>query len=55
MNPDVERARELLEASHLRNTSDLNLAAAQVHATLAVEAAIRELLAEMRESAKSRP
>ena len=48
MSDHVERARELLEASHLRNTSDLNLAAAQVHATLAVEAAVRELLSEMR-------
>lgn len=55
MSEDVERARELLEASHLRNTSELNLAAAQVHATLAVEAAVRELLAELRERAETDP
>ena len=53
MSDDVDRARELLAASHLRNTSELNLAAAQVHATLAVEAAVRELLAEMREPASA--
>lgn len=52
MSEDVRRARELLDSSHLRNTSDLNLAAAQVHATLAVEAAVRELLAEIRGGAQ---
>ena len=54
MNPDAELARELLEKSRLHNTSDLNLAAAQVHATLAVEAAVRELLAEMQGQQTSR-
>ena len=41
---DVERARELLETAKLQNISDRMLAAAQVHATLAVEAAVRELI-----------
>jgi hypothetical protein len=44
---DVDRARKLLEAAKLHNTSDLMLAAAQVHATLAVEAAVRELIAKI--------
>ena len=43
---DVGRARELLEASKLHNISDRMLAAAQVHATLAVEAAVRDLIAK---------
>ena len=41
---DVDMARELLEKTPLHNRSEQNLAAAQVHATLAVEAAIRELI-----------
>ena len=44
---DVDRARELLEASKLQNLSDRMLAAAQVHATLAVEAAVRDLIAKI--------
>jgi hypothetical protein len=47
---DAQQARELLEKSRLHNTSDLNLAAAQVHATLAVEAAVRELIRTVAES-----
>ena len=45
-NPDAARARELLERSRpaLQNRSDRMLAAAQVHATLAVEAAVRNLI-----------
>jgi len=42
--PDAARARELLEKARLRNESDQMLRAAQVHATLAVEAAVRELI-----------
>jgi len=41
---DVDRARELLETAKLNHVSDRMLAAAQVHATLAVEAAVRELI-----------
>ena len=41
---DVDRARDLLETAKLQNISDRMLAAAQVHATLAVEAAVRELI-----------
>jgi hypothetical protein len=41
---DVDRARELLGTAKLQNISDRMLAAAQVHATLAVEAAVRELI-----------
>jgi hypothetical protein len=46
-NPDVTAARDLLTKSEpaMRNRSDQMLAAAQVHATLAVEAAVRELMA----------
>ena len=40
---DVDTARELLAAARLNNRSERLLAAAQVHATLAVEAAEREL------------
>ena len=51
MNPvpksDVARARELLEKAKLRNESDQMLRAAQVHATLAVEAAVRELIVKI--------
>ena len=43
-NPDAARARELLEKSRLRNESDQMLRAAQVHATLAVEQAVRDLI-----------
>ena len=43
---DVDRARELLETAKLQNISDRMLAAAQVHATLAVERAVRELIAK---------
>jgi hypothetical protein len=45
-NPDVTAARNLLRKSEpaLRGRSDQMLAAAQVHATLAVEAAVRELI-----------
>ena len=43
-NPDADRARELLEKSRLRNESDQMLRAAQVHATLAVERAVRDLI-----------
>ena len=53
MNPelpsDVKRARELLDASKLHHISDRMLAAAQVHATLAVEAAVRDLIAKIDE------
>lgn len=45
MNPDADRARDLLAGTPLHNRSEQNLAAAQVHATLAVEAAVRELMA----------
>ena len=45
MTDDVDRARELLETAKLQNISDRMLAAAQVHATLAVEAAVRDLIA----------
>ena len=41
---DVEIARELLERARLNNRSERMLAAAQVHATLAVEAAVRDLI-----------
>jgi len=41
---DVDTARELLAAARLNNRSERLLAAAQVHATLAVEAAVRELI-----------
>jgi hypothetical protein len=41
---DVDRARELLGTAKLQNISDRMLAAAQVHATLAVEMAVRELI-----------
>ena len=41
MSKDVDRARELLETAKLQNISDRMLAAAQVHATLAVEAAVQ--------------
>jgi hypothetical protein len=46
-NPDAARARRLLERSEpaFHTRSDRMLAAAQVHATLAVEAAVRELMA----------
>lgn len=44
MSDDVDAARELLEAAKLHNISDRMLAAAQVHASLAVEAAVRELI-----------
>jgi hypothetical protein len=47
MSDDVDRARELLEKSRLHNLTEHNLAAAQVHATLAVEAAVRELIARI--------
>ena len=51
MNPepptDVDRARELLEASKLHHISDRMLAAAQVHATLTVETAVRDLIAKI--------
>ena len=45
MNADVDTARQLLERATLHNRSELLLAAAQVHATLAVEAAVRDLIA----------
>ena len=41
---DVDTARELLAAARLNNRSERLLAAAQVHAALAVEAAVRELI-----------
>ncbi len=44
---DVDRARELLETAKLQNISDRMLAAAQVHATLAVETAVRELIEKL--------
>lgn len=47
-NPDVDAARKYIGRSHPRNTSDQMLAAAQVHATLAVEQAVRDLIEEMR-------
>jgi hypothetical protein len=45
-NPDVTAARNLLRKSEpaLRGRSDQMLAAAQVHATLAVEQAVRDLI-----------
>lgn len=43
---DVDNARELLAKARLNNRSELMLAAAQVHATLAVEAAVRDLIAK---------
>jgi hypothetical protein len=43
-NPDAATARELVEQAKVHNISDRMLAAAQVHATLAVEAAVRELI-----------
>jgi hypothetical protein len=48
MNHDVDEARHLLEEAEpaMRGRSDRMLAAAQVHATLAVEAAVRELIAK---------
>ena len=54
---DVDRARELLETAKLQNFSDRMLAAAQVHATLAVETAVRELIAKIdgNDTAPSRP
>jgi hypothetical protein len=45
-NPDADEARRLLAESRLNNISDRMLAAAQVHATLAVEAAVRKLIAQ---------
>jgi hypothetical protein len=50
MSNDVDIARELLERSRLHNLSEHMLAAAQVHATLAVEAAVRELIAKIDEA-----
>ena len=44
---DVDRARELLETAKLQNISDRMLAATQVHATLAVETAVRELIEKL--------
>jgi hypothetical protein len=46
INDDVDIARELLAEAEpaMRGRSDRMLAAAQVHATLAVEAAVRELI-----------
>jgi hypothetical protein len=44
-HPDVAAARNLVEQAKVHNISDRMLAAAQVHATLAVEAAVRELMA----------
>jgi hypothetical protein len=41
---EVDTARELLAAARLNNRSERMLAAAQVYATLAVEAAVRELI-----------
>jgi hypothetical protein len=41
---DVDTARALLAAARLNNRSERLLAAAQVHATLAVETAVRELI-----------
>lgn len=41
---DVDTERELLAAARLNNRSERLLAAAQVHAALAVEAAVRELV-----------
>ena len=54
---DVDRARELLETAKLQNLWDRMLSAAQVHATLAVEAAVRELIATINgsENAPTRP
>lgn len=45
MSDDVDSARDLLERANFHNLSDRMLAAAQVHATLAVEAAVRDLIA----------
>jgi hypothetical protein len=44
VSADVDKARELLAAARLNNRSERLLAAAQVHATLAVEAAVRDLI-----------
>jgi hypothetical protein len=45
VNAEVNTARQLLETAKIHNRSELLLAAAQVHATLAVEAAVRDLIA----------
>ena len=47
MSEDVDKAREPLDKARLNNRSELMLAAAQVHATLAVEQAVRELIAKI--------
>ena len=47
MSDDVDKARELLDKARPNNRSELMLAAAQVHATLAVEVAMRELIAKL--------
>lgn len=47
-NRDADMARDLLTEARTHRTSDLMLAAAQVHATLAVEAAVRELIEVVR-------
>jgi hypothetical protein len=44
----ADRARDLLASAQLRNRSEEMLAAAQVHATLAVEAAVLELIEVVR-------
>lgn len=48
-HPEVAEARRLMDQAKIRNESDKLLAAAQVHATLAVEAAVRDLIAVVRE------
>jgi hypothetical protein len=44
ISADVDAARDLLERAHLREMTGHLLAAAQVHATLALEAAVRDLI-----------
>jgi hypothetical protein len=48
-HPDAALARDLLREAGpaMRGRSDRMLAAAQVHATLAVEAAVRELIEQV--------
>jgi hypothetical protein len=41
---DATIARDLLHQGHHRHTTEAMLAAAQVHATLAVEQAVRDLI-----------
>lgn len=48
MSTHVDQALDMLAEARIRNVSDKLLAGAQVHATLAVEAAVRDLIEEVR-------